>query len=128
MALRVVAKNGICPLTVCDGAGSDHINLIPAALPDAPAVITITYGILGTLTLDWPIPVSTGGGDQTSIASATIVYMLEVDEGFYEYDTAYDNFVALTSYDPEGIDLYYSNTFLHENLIVGHSYTYRVKA
>lgn len=63
VSLRVVAKNGICPLSVCDGAGSDHIDLIPAALPDAPAEITITYGILGTLTLDWPIPVSTGGGD-----------------------------------------------------------------
>jgi hypothetical protein len=61
--------------------------LIPAALPIAPAEITITYGILGTLTLDWPIPVSTGGGDQTSIPSNTIVYMLEVDEGFYEYST-----------------------------------------
>ena len=56
--LRVIAVNS-------NGAGeaSDSIQLIPAALPSAPAEITVTYNDDGSLTLDWPIPLDTGGGD-----------------------------------------------------------------
>ena len=36
--------------------------------------------------------------------------------------------MPLTSSDPEGLNLYTITTFTHENLIVGHTYTYRVKA
>jgi hypothetical protein len=79
--------------------------LIPAALPSGPSEITVTYNDDGSLTLDWPVPADTGGGDQTYIDSSTLFYSFEVNEGFYaEVDDA-DNFDPLTSI--EGEDPFY---------------------
>jgi hypothetical protein len=120
--LRVVPLNS-------RGAGepSDPILLVPAALPSAPAAIRVTYARDGYLTLDWDVPTDTGGGDATTVPAASMVYMLEVDEGFHD-SASPQNFVPLTSYDPEGLGNYTSTVFLHNNLIPGHVYTYRVKA
>lgn len=64
------------------GEPSDPIQLVPAALPTPPAVIRVTYARTGYLTLDWDVPVDTGGGDSIAIPPSEIVYRLEVDEGF----------------------------------------------
>lgn len=120
--LRVVPINAL-------GAGepSDPIRLVPAALPSPPAVIRVTFARSGYLTLDWDVPTDTGGGDSTTVPAASIVYMLEVDEGFHDSSNL-ENFVPLTSYDPEGLGNYTSTVYQHDNLIPGHVYTYRVKA
>jgi len=62
--LRVIAVNALG-----SGTPSDRITLVPAALPQPPAEIRVTYGIEGTLTLDWDVPTDTGGGDATSVPS-----------------------------------------------------------
>ena len=104
LSLRVIAWNDLG-----DGEPSDRITLVPAALPSAPAEIrTTTYGLDGSLALEWDIPSDTGGGDQSAVPAADIVYMLEVDEGFHEAASDQDNFTPLTSFDPEGIDLHTS--------------------
>ena len=100
----------------------------PAALPSPPAEVRVSHGADGSLTLDWDVPLDTGGGDQVAISASSLVYMLEVDEGFQDAAPAVDSFVALTSADPEGLNLYTATAFTHQNLIVGHTYTYRVKA
>ncbi len=123
VSLRVVAANarGL-------GEASDRITLVPAALPSPPAAIRAQYPLDGSLALDWSVPADTGGGDATSVPAASIYYMLEVDEGFFEASAGQSNFSPLTSFDPAGVGLYKSTTFTHENLIVGHEYVYRVKA
>jgi hypothetical protein len=110
------------------GEPSARITLYPAALPSAPAEVRTTYGADGTLTLDWDIPLLTGGGDQSAVAPATLVYRLEVDEGFQDASGAADPWVALTSKDPDGLDPHSPTSFTHGNLLVGHAYKYRVKA
>ena len=123
VSLRVVARNllGL-------GKPSDRTTLDPAALPSGPEAVRVTYGADGTLTLDWDVPADTGGGDQVAIDPASLVYMLEVDEGFQDGSTGSERFVPLTSADPEGLNPYTAIVFTHESLIVGHTYTYRVKA
>ena len=123
VSLRVVARNALGL-----GTPSGRVTLTPAALPSAPASIAVVYEADGSLTLSWPLPTDTGGGDQTSIAPSSLVYMLEVDEGFHDAAGAPDGFTALTSNDPTGMNLYSSLTFNHQNLLSGHKYTYRVKA
>ena len=110
------------------GAGepSERIELIPAALPSGSTAIRVSYGLDGSLTLDWDVPLDTGGDDQSSIPAADLYYMLEVDEGFYEAPNSVDNFTPLTSI--EGAEQHTATSFTHSDLIVGHVYTYRVKA
>jgi hypothetical protein len=123
VALRVVASN-----MLGRGQASDRIVLYPAALPSGPAAIRVSYGSDGTLGLDWDVPLDTGGGDQVAVLPASLAYMLEVDEGFSDGLPDAEHFVALTSADPEGLNLYAATAFIHGPLIVGHTYTYRVKA
>jgi hypothetical protein len=127
VSLRVLARNA---LNV--GEPSDRITLVPAALPSAPAAIRVTYGQDGSLALDWDASADTGGGDAIAIAPASIHYMFEVDEGFYEGAAAGGGaatvYTPLTSNDPTGLVLHTALTFTHTNLIVGHAYHYRVKA
>jgi len=127
VSLRVLARNS---LNI--GEPSDRITLVPAALPIAPAAIRVTYGQDGSLALDWDASADTGGGDAIAIAPATVYYMLEVDEGFYEGAAAGGGaatvFTPLTSNDPTGLVKHTALTFTHTNLIVGHAYHYRVKA
>ena len=59
------------------------------------------------------MPLDTGINDQSL---AIMSYELQVDEGFGS------GFVPLTDYGYTGL------TFRHRNLILGHKYTYRVKA
>jgi hypothetical protein len=121
VSLRVVALNALGT-----GEPSERIVLIPAALPSASPEIRVSYGLDGSLTLDWDVPLDTGGGDQTSIPAEDLYYMLEVDEGFYEAANSEDNFHPLTSI--EGAEQHTVTMFTHSDLIVGHVYTYRVKA
>lgn len=134
IALRVVAVNANG-----DGEPSDSIDLIPSALPSGPAGIYVTYNDDGSLTLDWDVPADTGGGDQAYVDPSTLYYSFEVNEGFYaEVDDA-ENFDPLTSVgaedgawhtigDQSSFDLFYLTQYTHTDLIVGHTYTYRVKA
>lgn len=109
-----------------DGEASDPIELIPAALPSADETITVAYNDDGSLTLDWTVPLDTGGGDQVLIDPATLYYSFEVNEGFYADPDAAASFDPLTS--KEGEDPYFLTQFTHSDLIVGHVYTYRVMA
>jgi hypothetical protein len=104
--------------------------LTPASLPNGPADISVAYGADGTLTLTWDVPTDTGGGEgytgsESSIAASTLKYMLEVDEGFHN-GTSLDGYVALTSTGSS--NPHTAVTYTHANLIMGHTYTYRVKA
>jgi titin len=124
--LRVLPSNPLGP-----GEPSDRIRLTPAALPGHPGPITVAYPDPpeNSLILSWSVPADTGGGDQSAVAASTLVYRLEVDEGFYDKADGSGNFVALTTAgEPTGPDAFKSTTYKHKNLIVGHTYTYRVKA
>jgi hypothetical protein len=121
-SLRVVPYNALG-----QGEPSDPIQLVPAALPTPPAVIRVTYHREGYLTLDWDVPVDTGGGDSVAVDPSTIVYRLEVDEGFHE-SSSLDNFVPLTGYDPERRTIDNALVYVHYNLVPGHVYSYRIKA
>ena len=123
VALRVVASN-----LLGRGQASDRVTLYPAALPSGPEAIRVSFGSDGTLALDWDVPLDTGGGDQVAVPPASLAYMLEVDEGFSDGAPGAELFVPLTSVDPEGLNLYAATSFTHGPLIVGHTYTYRVKA
>jgi hypothetical protein len=51
-------------------------------------------------------------------------YALEVDEGFIDADTGLGFFTNLTNQDNN----YTTRSFVHKNLIMGHTYMYRIKA
>jgi hypothetical protein len=137
VSLRVVARNALGL-----GEPSDRIQLVPAALPKyppiippdtGPAAIRVTeHGLDGSLALEWDVPADTGGSDAgaavLAIPPASLYYMLEVDEGFYEGVIGSPTYTALTSNDPTGLVKHTAVTFTHRNLIVGHNYRYRVKA
>lgn len=132
VSLRVVVRNALGL-----GEPSDRIQLIPAALPKyadiGPAAIRVTeYGLDGSLALEWDVPADTGGSDAgaavLAISPTSLHYMLEVDEGFYEGVIGSPTYTALTSNDPTGLVKQTAVSFMHTNLIVGHTYRYRVKA
>lgn len=81
--LKIRAKNDLDW-----GYWSDTIVLTPSALPSGPANIYVTYNIEGTLRLDWDVPLDTGGSDAIAVDPLTLVYMLEVDEGFLELNSS----------------------------------------
>ena len=104
--LRVIAHNALG-----GGDPSDSISLTPATLPVAPASITLDSFDSSSLSISWPIPTDTGIGDQTVVISD---YMLQVDEGFGD---GFEDLIEQTGL-----------SYTHLNLILGHTYSYRVAA
>ena len=114
--VRVVASNSL-------GFGNPSlpITLTPASLPSAPGPVLVTQYGGNFLVLSWTAPTDTGANDATTVTLTG--YQLEVDEGFGL------GFVALLDLDsvldgPFGSTL----TYTHTNLILGHAYSYQVKA
>jgi hypothetical protein len=83
-------------------------------------VIVTAYGG-DWLALAWAMPTDTGANDAVNVPLSK--YMLEVDEQFGI------GFVPLFEFDAE-LDGPFTPTmtYLHQNLILGHGYRYRVKA
>lgn len=103
---RVTATNAIGT-----GVVSNELTLIPGVLPNAPATINIASYGENFITVSWPAPTNTGYGD----SKATIIsYLLEVNDGFT------GSFVTLSEQS--------TTSYMHQGLIVGRTYQYRVKA
>jgi len=81
--LKILAVNALG-----SGYWSDIIVLTPSALPSGPVNIYVVFNIEGTLTLSWDVPMDTGGGDAIAVDPLTLLYMLEVDEGFLELNSS----------------------------------------
>lgn len=109
--LRVTALNAIPPNT---GIPSEPISLTPSALPSAPTFIKVDVYGAHSLLLSWNVPANTGAND--SVIVPITDYSLEVDEGFGS------GFVRITETP------HITTQFLHESLIQGHLYSYRIKA
>lgn len=106
--LQIVPINSIG-----SGQPSDPVLLTPCALPSASQLIQVLQYGPNYLKLQWNIPLDTGVGD---LSIPILNYQLEVDEGFT------NGFVLVTG------DSQSSTIFQHESLILGHTYTYRVRA
>jgi len=118
--LRIITRNSLGL-----GTPSDPITLTPASRPGAPgAVIVTSYGDPDSgdfLDLAWDMPIDTGSNDKFTVPLTK--YMLEVDEHFGL------GFVPLIEFDAD-LDGPFAPTmaYRHQNLILGHAYSYRVKA
>ena len=93
------------------GTVSGTLSLTPGVLPTAPATPTLSSYGADYLTLAWTVPANTGYGDTTL---AILAYQLEVNDGF---TGSYQTLAEQTAL-----------TYLHQSLIVGHTYQYRIKA
>jgi hypothetical protein len=106
----VTALNAIAPNT---GIPSSTISLTPSSLPGVSTYIQVDSYAAHSLLLSWDVPANTGANDDNTVPVTD--YSFEVDEGFGS------GFVRIND------EPYLTTTFLHENLIQGHTYKYRVK-
>lgn len=109
--LRVTGLNAIAQNV---GIPSETITLTPSSLPGPSTYIQVDTYSASALLLSWDVPANTGANDMVTVP--ILDYQLEVDEGFGS------GFVRANE------DSHLTTSFLHQNLIQGHAYTYRIKA
>jgi len=114
--LRIVTRNSLGY-----GTPSDPITLTPASRPGPPGAVMVTAYGGDWLDLAWSMPTDTGSNNAVTVPLTK--YMLEVDEHFGL------GFVPLIEFDAE-LDGPFTPTmtYRHQNLILGHAYSYQVKA